>query len=516
VPVPIVLVRNLKCPIPLNGLFSYIDATFYSVRTSAKADSSGKRDDALISNQITRNFLSLFLSNVVGQVFILLAFVHIASLSGPEGFGKFAFAQVVGLYFLYLADFGLQTLGTRSIAQERGDISGHVRDITALRILLALGSFVLLVVFVLVLPKSSDVKTLILLFGLALFPTAVLFEWVFQGIEEMEYVGLGRVLKGIVFAGLVFLFMRGKDQLSYAAVFYVAGIVVATFVLLLAYVRKFGAFWGKIKGSALKGLMKSAAPLAAGFFIAQINYNFGTVALGLFMSDEMVGLFSAPYKIILFIWAFAVVAASNAVLPLLARSYKSSVTEFGNSLKKLFRIFVLLAVPMGIGGTILASRIMGFLYAPEFQKAAIVFQISIWSVVFVIYRVVFENALIASSSQRSYIVGYVLAGALTIVGNCLLVPVLGLIAPSIVGIISEFVLLSYFVVSCKYVRPLHIVKMTVKPLLAGLLMGLALVLFPLSLFLSLVLGTIVYAAFLLIFRCLTVEEVAGYVHSLVR
>jgi O-antigen/teichoic acid export membrane protein len=470
----------------------------------------------LISKQITRNFLSLFLSNVIGQVFILLAFVHIASLTGPEGFGKFAFAQVVGLYFLYLADFGLQTLGTRSVAQERGSISGHVRDISSLRVLLAIGSYVLLVIFALALPKSPDVKTLILLFGLALFPSAVLFEWVFQGIEEMEYVGLGRVLKGIVFAGLVFLFVGGKDHLIYAAGFYVAGIVVASLILLLVYLRKFGVFWGKVNGSTLKDLMKAAAPLAAGSFITQINYNFGTIALGLYLTDEVVGLFSAPYKIVLFIWAFAVVAASNAVLPLLARSYKNSVTEFGDTLKKLFRIFVLLAIPMGIGGTILAAQIMGFLYAPEFQKAAIVFQLSIWSVVFVVYRVVFENALIASNSQRGYLVGYVLAGVLTIVGNLILVPVLGLIAPSIVGIISEFVLLSYFVVSCKYIRPLHIVKMTVKPLLAGVLMGLALVLFPLSLFLSLVLGTIVYAAFLLLFRCLTIEEVAGYVHSLVR
>ena len=470
----------------------------------------------MISKQITRNFLSLFLSNVIGQVFILLAFVHIASLTGPEGFGKFAFAQVVGLYFLYLADFGLQTLGTRSVAQERGSISGHVRDITSLRVLLAIGSYVLLVIFALALPKSPDVKSLILVFGLALFPSAVLFEWVFQGIEEMEYVGLGRVLKGIVFAGLVFLFVGGNDHLIYAAGFYVAGIVVASLVLLLVYLRNTGVFWGRVKGSALKELMKAAAPLAAGSFITQINYNFGTIALGLYLTDEVVGLFSAPYKIVLFIWAFAVVAASNAVLPLLARSYKNSVTEFGDSLKKLFRIFVLLAIPMGIGGTILAGQIMGFLYAPEFQKAAIVFQLSIWSVVFVIYRVVFENALIASSSQRSYLVGYVLAGVLTIVGNLFLVPVLGLIAPSIVGIISEFALLSYFVISCKYIRPLHIAKMTFKPLLAGLLMGLALVLFPLSLFLSLVLGTIVYASFLLMFRCLTFEEVAGYVHSLVR
>jgi O-antigen/teichoic acid export membrane protein len=485
-------------------------------RARGRTNLSGEGVEVLISKQITKNFLSLFLSNVIGQVFILLAFVHIASVFGPEGFGKFAFAQVVGLYFLYLADFGLQTLGTRSVAQERGDIAGQVRDISLLRILLALGSFVLLVVLALSVRKSSDVQTLIIIFGLALFPSALLLEWVFQGIEQMEFVGLGRVLKGIVFAGLVFLFVRGNEHLNYAAAFYVAGIVMATLVLLIVYIKKFGVFLGKINGSGLKKILIAAVPLAAGSFITQINYNFGTIALGFFLTDEVVGLFSAPYKIVLFIWAFAVVAASNAVLPLLARSYKESTTEFGDSLKRLFRLFVLIAIPMGIGGSILASRIIGFLYAPEYQKAVIVFQLSIWSVVFVIYRVVFENALIASSSQRSYLVGYVLAGALTVVGNLLLVPVLGLIAPSIVGILSEFILLAYFVASCKFIRPLYIIKMTLKPFLAGLLMGSGLVLFPLNLFVALIIGTALYVAFLLMFRCVTIEEVAGYVHSLVR
>jgi O-antigen/teichoic acid export membrane protein len=218
----------------------------------------------------------------------------------------------------------------------------------------------------------------------------------------------------------------------------------------------------------------------------------------------------------LFIWAFAVVAASNAVLPLLARSYRDSAAEFRESLIRLLRLFIFIAIPMGIGGTILASRIIGLLYAPEYQEAAIVLQLSIWAVVFVIYRVVFENALIASSSQRNYLVGYILAGVLTVLGNLLLVPFLGLIAPSIVGIVSEFVLLSYFVISCDFVTPSAILRMTLKPLVAGAIMGLALFVIPLNLFVALALGTVLYFVLLLALRCLTLEEVAGYVHSLVR
>lgn len=467
------------------------------------------------SKQITRNFLSLFLSNVIGQLFVLYGFVHIARVFGPNGFGKFSFANVVALHFLYIADFGLQTLGTRTIAQERGDISRHVWNITLLRIILALSCFVLLAIFSIILPKPSEVQSLIIIFGLALFPFAFLFEWVFLGIEQMEFVGLGRILKGVVFAGLVFFFVDTPDHLSHAAAFYVGGIVVASGVLMGIYLSKFGLTTGKVEPSILKKTLVMAVPLAAGSLIAQINCNFGTIALGLFERDEVVGLFSAAYKIVLFVVAFVVVAAANAIFPLMARSYKKSITLFGDSLKKLLRLFVLIAIPVGVGGSILAPRIMGFLYSPEYQKAVIVFQLSIWMVVIAIYRVIFENALIASESQRSYFVGYVLAGALTILGNLLLVPTLGLVAPSIVGILSESVLLSYFASSCKYVRFSYIVKTTLKPLLAALLMGIALLFLPLNLFTALGIGSLLYFALLIFLRCLTLDEVAGYVHSLV-
>jgi len=469
----------------------------------------------LISKQITRNFLSLFLSNVIGQLFTLWAFIRIASVFGPEGFGKFSFAQVVALYFLYLADFGLQTLGTRTIAQERGEMRRYVWHITVLRIGLAVTCFVLLLIFVALLPESDETKQLLIVFGLAFLPSALLLEWVFQGIEQMEYVALGRVLKGMIFAGSVFFFVNTPEHLYHAAAFYVAGIVAASAILLWVYVRKFGLPSWKLSATTLMDTLRAAAPLAAGSFITQVNYNFGTVALGLLLTNVDVGLFSAAYKVVLFLWAFAAVAAANAVFPLMAKSYKQSVTLFSDCLKNFLRVFVFAAIPVGIGGSILASQIMGFLYAPEYQKAVIVFQLSIWTIVIVIYRMVFENALVAENNQRKYFLGYAMAGLVTILGNLLLIPVLGFIAPSIVGIVSESTLLVYFIASCKFIRPSYVLKLTVKPLAAGSLMGLALWFLPLNLFVMLAIGIVLYFVLLVATRALTLEEVTTYVHSLV-
>jgi O-antigen/teichoic acid export membrane protein len=468
----------------------------------------------LISRLVTRNFFSLFLSNVVGQLFTLWAFVRIAAVFGPDGFGKFSFAQVVGLHFLYLADFGLQTLGTRTIAQEKGSWTRHVADLTVLRVILSCCAFALLVLFAIFLPKPGDVKTLVIIFGLALFPFAVLFEWVFLGLEKMEVVGIGRILKGMLFAGLVYWCVDTPDHLNEAAGAYVAGMTMAAAVLLVLFIRKYGFVVTKPDSALLRRTLWAAIPLAAGSLIAQVNFNFGTLALGFFLPDEVVGLYSAAYKIVVFLLAFAVVAAANAVFPLMAKSYKTSTTLFGGSLKKLLRLFVFVAIPIGVGSSVLASKIMGLLYSPAYQGGVIVLQLSIWVVVIAIYRVIFENALIVSSSQRRYFTGYILAGTSTVLGNLLLIPLLGMIAPAIVGILSEVILLTVFVASCRHIRLEFLLRMTVGPLLAAILMGIFLAFLPGNVFVAVGLGILVYCVLLLLFRCITFGEVAGYMRAL--
>ncbi len=464
----------------------------------------------MTSRQLTKNFLYLFLSNVIGQAFTLWAFVYIAHVLGPEGFGKFSFAQVTSLYFLYLADFGLQTLGTRAIAQRSLEVKQLVAGVSLLRLATALAAVLLLGLFLIWLPKPPETKLLILVFGAAILPSAILLEWVFQGLQRMEIVALGRILRGAVFAALVLAFVSSPHDLYLAGAFYVLGIVTAVVVLILWFTSLSGKGSFRFVYADLTGLLRSAVPLAVGSFITQVNYNFGTFALGLFLSDNDVGIFSAAHKIILFLWAFVVVAASNAILPLLSRLHGESSERFAEVVAKLFRLFLFLAVPLGFGGLVLAKDIIGFLYSSVYQPAALVLQIGIWVVVLVIIRVVFENVLVAAAQERAYFRGYVIAGLITIAGNLVLIPSAGLVAPVIVSLVSEFLLLTYFFSTSRVIVWQAALTLLVKPVGAALMMGAVLVLFPMQLLLCLPLGAVVYVLFLVAFRGLTIGELRSY------
>lgn len=470
----------------------------------------------MTSKQLTRNFLFLFLSNVIGQVLALAALVHLARVLGPEGFGRFSFAQVISLYFLYLADFGLQTLGTREVARNRDVVPQLVRTISLMRAITASVSFVLLVMFVLLLGRTAAEKHLIMVFGLSILSSAVLLEWVFQGLERMEIVAIGRVLRGFVFAALVFGLVASGEHVVQAAAYYVAGIVAATIALFVFYRRQFPASGSGLQLQALRPLFIAALPLAIGSLVTQVNYNFGTFALGLYRPDYDVGLFSSAYKIILFLWAFVVVAASNAILPMLVRAYSTGEGDLSAEVARLVRWFTIAAVPVGVGGMVLADALMQFLYPPAYASAGNVLRSGIWIVSIVMIRVVFENVLLAGKNEEAYLRGYVAAGVLNVAGNIALVPQLGLLAPIIVSLVSELGLCVYFIAKSDVMEGKQFFNLIAGPVGASVIMGLMLELLPFHILALIPVGGAVYVTSLILFRVVSVEELLRHALSFVR
>jgi O-antigen/teichoic acid export membrane protein len=459
---------------------------------------------------LIRSFLSLLVSNILGQAFTLWAIVHLAATLGTAQFGNFSFAQIVGLYGFYLADFGLSIYGSRLVAHDGANLRLHVRNITWLKVALAVACYAVIAGAALATPDAGGIRSLILIHGLVVFPAAVSLEWVYQGLEKMDIVGISRVLKGIVFGVLVVALVSAPEHVAPASVFYVAGMGVASAALLVIFVRTHGWPGGLPSRATLTGILATAAPLAAGVFVYQINVNFGTFALGVLSSSDSVGIFSSAYKIVLFMSGFVVIAAANATFPQMVKAYARSTTQFREIVGKLLRFFAFFSFPIGVGGGLLASRIIGLLYPPQYAGSVIVLQVAIWAIVFMMFRVVVENALLASGARRHYMFGYASAGIVTIVGNLVLVPSLGILAPAVVAVAAESLLLVRFVATCRFIRFSEAAATAVKPLAAALLMGAVMAAIPLGLFGSLGLGVAAYAFFALILGVVKIEDLRGY------
>jgi O-antigen/teichoic acid export membrane protein len=457
--------------------------------------------------RVVRNFLSVSFAEVILRGITFLVIVYLARILAPANFGKIGFAQAVIAYFLLPVNLGLTTLGVREVARNKDDIDKYASNIVTLRLMLALFSFCSLLVLVTFIHLSYEIKYLILVYGLTLFSSALLTEWLFQGIEKMQFMGIARVLDKLLYGVLIFLLIRSSQELLLIPYLWLAGSLMATGFLIFVFVRRFGKLRLRFNFSFWKSLMRRALPMGAAAIMIQVYYNFDVVMLGFIKGDKVVGWYSAAYKLILLIWGFIPIFV-NAVFPLMSRYYKESQEKLRTLISSTTRLLSTVALPLGIGGTILARPIMGFFYGEKFNPGIIGFQVLIWSVVIICIRCIYEHSFLACNLEKRFLWGVSL-GALTNIGlNIILIPHFSLKGAAVATVISELVFSAYLLSYFQVISRRQIMKYPLKPLLAAVLMGFVVYYARnLNLGLSIPLGILTYSVFIILLKGVTFEEI---------
>jgi O-antigen/teichoic acid export membrane protein len=447
---------------------------------------------------------------MVAQLLGFLAIVYLARVLGPGDFGKLNFAIAIITYFILFANLGLPLLGTRQIARDRENIDNNLANILTMRLFLAALSFGLLFLMVFFLNKPLEIKYLIILYGLGIIPSALLLDWAFQGIEKMEYIGIGRILGSVIYVGLALMFVKGQQQLLLVPCFQVSANLLVAVLLIFIFVNHFGKPRFRIKISTLKEFIKSALPIGFSILMIQIVHYIDTLMLGFMKSTEQVGHYSAAYKIIMILLT-AVWCYQDAVFPVISNYYKTSL----DSLKKIqsysTKVMLTLTLPLSIGGTILAKPIMHLIYGGKYAPGVVALQILIWTVVVGSLHGVYVRGLIACDRQNKRLIIAIVHAFIVIALNFVFIPLFGLIGAAIVTVSAEFlvIFLSYREFS-KIVRvPFH--SYIFKPLFASSIMVLflywGLKWLNFNLFLSIFGGGMIYFISLYLMRGITSEDI---------
>lgn len=454
-----------------------------------------------------KNLLSLSIAQLISQASLFLAIVYLARTLGAADLGKVVFAQAVILYFTLMTNLGLNILGVREVARNRNNIDKYVSNILGLRLVLAVVSFSLLLIFVWLINETSEVKYLIIFFGFSLFFSALLLEWLFQGVEKMGSISISRILNRFFYVALIFLLVRSSRQILAIPWLYTGGTLIASGFLLYAYRRRFGKLRLNFDFLFWKDMLRRALPMGAAFIMIQIYYNFDTVMLGFMKNDEVVGWYNAAYKVVLFIWAFIPIFI-NVIFPLMSKYYKQSRKKLEHLISSATRMMSTIAFPLGIGGTFLAGPIITFLYGKEFSNGIIAFQILIWTVVVIAIRCTYEQSFLACDRGKRYLSGVIIGAGTNVILNLIFIPYFGLKGAAIATVISEIVFSLYMFYYFDLVSRRKILGFLLKPFIAASFMGVALYyLKDSNLLLSILIGVITYSAAIFLLKGVTWAEV---------
>ncbi len=358
-----------------------------------------------------KNFIILFFGDGISYLLNFITTIYLARILEVNNFGKINFAFAFFSFGSFLTNLGLVSIATREIAQRSGSSflefsNYYVINIILLRQILAIIVFIILSIITILINKSMEVKTLIILYGLSLFPFALLLEWLFLGIEEMTIITLSKVILALSYLLLILFFVKTQKQLTRIPIAFFVSYLLSAIFFIISYLNKINVSkiqWNfSFQFKTWKELLTNAMPVGIGAILLQFSFNFNIIFLGLVRNSSDVGLFSAANKILMFILIFDRVM-NNTIFPTIARYYSTGKEKLSVFLNKLNKLIFVVALPICAGVFFLAKELTVFIYGCNYEQSYRILRILIWFFLFTMLNSIYTSTLIAGRKNKEYI-----------------------------------------------------------------------------------------------------------------
>jgi O-antigen/teichoic acid export membrane protein len=456
---------------------------------------SGARNQASV--RVFKNYSFLASSYAASRLLTFFSLVYIARRLGVQPFGQVNFALAIFTYSTLLTHLGLMTFGTREVARHPGQMVRQVTGILSLRMALTLASFLLLLVFTYLVTLDRQLKILIILFGLSLFPTAALMDWAFKGVERMNVVGAIEIVRAVPYLALILFWVKQPSHVLRIPIFFFLSTALAALLGLALFRRDYGSLRPQVELAFWKRAMRESLPLGFAFMLLQVYYLTDTVVLGFLRGPVFVGWYSAAYKSVAFVLVMGGLFFETT-FPVISRHYKQASERLPWLLNSSLRATVLLAIPMAVGGTILAGPFLTTLYGPDYRAATIAFQLLIWAVAIELIGMNWGYALMACDRSTAYMKAVGFGAVLSVVLNLALIPKLGLMGAGLARLTSSTFISLCLWFQFRRVSRLRWAQYLFKPALASALMALLMAFTGHSWILRMALGIVVYSGTILL------------------
>lgn len=461
------------------------------------------------AQRIIKNTLSLLLSGIFSQAVGFVAVIYLARILSPEGFGMINFALAATAYFMMLSSLGLPFVGPRELARNRNNFKAPTVNFIILRLIMTVVSFTLLLGVVWFLPKAAEVKWLIFLYGLMLWPSAALLDWVFQGLEKMEYTGLARILPAALYLLMILLWVRHADDILRIPVLQVLTLTLTAGLLWWLFWRHYGSLLFRPDWPYIRRMFRASLTIGMTSLLNLVIFNAPLLFLGFLRGDAEVGFYSAGLKLALVLIAGAA-AYFDAVYPLGAQYYQTSLTQLLRLQTYSVKLVFAFAIPMVIGGIMLAEPIILLIYGAQYEPAVIGFQGLVVFAALNMLNMVFGRGLWFSDQQNVLMRIMLVLAVLNLTLNGVLITVAGMRGAVLATILTEVAAFIFqYRAFCRVVA-VPVRPYLSKPLLAGGMMLLVLWLTRMgsaNLFALVIVGGLSYIITFIACRGVTLDEI---------
>ena len=415
--------------------------------------------------RIAKNTAALFAAQFVVAILGLILSIFIARSLGDVIFGKYSFALAFTALFAVFSDLGYSTLLIREVARDKSQASKYLNNVLCMRALLSLIIFALIVITINVMGYLADTKNVVYLFGIytLVVSFSAVFKVTFRAFEKMEYEAGITIIANIIRVSLgLLVLLLGYGLIELALVFLFSGVFDLLFSFLVC-MRKFVKPKIELDFEFWKSTIKIALPLSMLSIFGLIYMRIDTIMLSVMKGDAVVGWYNAAYNLVLGFKSIPHLFM-NALFPLMSGYFVSSKDSLRDIYEKSFKYLFILGLPLAVGITLLADRIILLLYGQQFSNSIIALQILAWDVLLIFLYMCSAFVLASIDKQNQMIVFAGCTAFINVTLNLFLIPSFSYIGAAIATIAAEgFLLISYLYLNSKYSYTIPLRKIIIKP-----------------------------------------------------
>lgn len=394
-------------------------------------------------HSIKYNFFMNFILSASQFIFPLITFPYISRVLLAEGSGKISFVASVANYFLMVASLGIPTYGIRACAQVRDDrtiLSKTAQEILFINLLTTLFVTVTYLICVYTIPRFREDKILFLINGINIVLNMLGMNWLFQALEQYDYITLRSLIFKIVSVFLMFSFVHEKKHyLIYGGitVFAAVGSNLLNFLHAHNYID-----FNFVGHYNLKQHMKPILVLFAQSLAVSIYTNLDTVMLGFMKEDVDVGYYNAAVKIKTILLSL-VSSLGSVLLPRMSYYAKENMKEkFIYTMEMSLNFTMLISFPLVVYFSAFSTECIQFLAGDGYARAVIAMQIITIAVIpNGLTGILGVQVLTAIEKEKNVLYSVIVGAILDFALNFIFIPLYGAAGAAMATTIAEFAVL---------------------------------------------------------------------------
>ncbi|MFH0840802.1 MAG: flippase [bacterium] len=470
---------------------------------------------------IAKNTSYFTVALIIQKIISFSYFTIYARELGPEDLGKFYFAISFATLFAVLMDIGLANVLIREVAKTPERASNFLRNVLAIKIPLAILSWLLIVLCAHWLGYTDLVRTLIYIssFCVILDSFTTVFFSSIRGFHNLKFESIASVC----FSLIVLITSLIVIHLNLGLTWLMGALLIASLLNFiyagLVNVLKFKVnIIPKWDYEMVKKLFTITIPFGL-YIIFQKAYTFmDTILLKNLADDKAVGLYQVPFKIVMAL-QFLPAAFIASVYPAMSKYWKDNHEQLIILFERSINYLIIIGLPIAVGVITLADKII-LLFKSEYSynEAILPMQLIMIALFFMFLATPVGALLNACDRQKKNTINMLITAVFSIGLNIILIPKYGVVGASITLVLSSMLLLAlgwhYIKGIIKY-RPKKIAMVFVKSFVSVIIMAMIIFLLKpiLSIFIIVPIAGLIYFFVLFLFKGFQKQDIFSILQS---